>query len=54
MNKKELSEADIRTKFIMPALDKDKQGTWDTILQIREAYGRFASIHKQECGWPLD
>lgn len=38
MNKKELSEADIRTKFIMPALDKDKQGTWDTMLQIREEY----------------
>lgn len=38
MNKKELSEADIRTKFIMPALDKDKQGKWDTMLQIREEY----------------
>ena len=27
MNKKTLTEADIRTKFITPALDKDKQGS---------------------------
>jgi type I restriction enzyme R subunit len=36
MNKKSLSEADIRTKFITPALDKDKQGSWDLMFQIRE------------------
>jgi type I restriction enzyme R subunit len=32
MNKKELSEADIRTKFITPALAKK----WDLMTQIRE------------------
>jgi type I restriction enzyme, R subunit len=33
MNKKELTEADIRTKFITPAL---RQAGWDEMLQIRE------------------
>ena len=28
MDKKSLTEADIRTKFITPALDKDKHGSW--------------------------
>ncbi len=38
MNKKTLTEADIRTKFITPALDKDKGGTWDTMTQLLEEY----------------
>jgi len=38
MNKKMLTEADIRTKFITPALDKDKQGAWDVITQILEEH----------------
>ena len=38
MNKKELSEADIRTKFITPAMDRDKGGKWDLMTQIREEY----------------
>ena len=36
MNKKELTEADIRTKFITPAIDRDKGGKWDVMTQIRE------------------
>ena len=32
MNKKALTEADIRTKFITPSLDKDKQGSWDLMM----------------------
>lgn len=36
MNKKKLTEADIRTKFITPALDKDKHGTWDIMTQVLE------------------
>ena len=38
MNKKSLTEADIRTKFITPALDKDKTGTWDVMTQILEEH----------------
>jgi len=38
MNKKKLTEADIRTKFIMPALDRDKQGAWDVMTQILEEF----------------
>ena len=38
MNKKALTEADIRTKFITPALDKDKQGSWDLMTQLLEEY----------------
>lgn len=38
MNKKLLTEADIRTKFITPALDKDKQGSWDLMTQLLEEY----------------
>ena len=38
MNKKSLTEADIRTKFITPALDKDKQGSWDLMTQILEEH----------------
>ena len=38
MNKKTLTEADIRTKFITPALDKDKQGSWDVMTQILEEH----------------
>lgn len=33
MNKKQLTEADIRTKFILPAIEKSK---WDKNKQIRE------------------
>ncbi|MBL9005058.1 MAG: DEAD/DEAH box helicase family protein [Myxococcales bacterium] len=36
MNKKDLTETDIRTKFITPALDRDKRGKWDVMTQIRE------------------
>ena len=35
MNKKELTEADIRTKFITPALVAP-DGTWDGMTQLRE------------------
>jgi len=35
MNKKELTEADIRSKFITPALVPPK-GTWDLMSQLRE------------------
>ncbi|MDD2463896.1 MAG: hypothetical protein PHI97_07850 [Desulfobulbus sp.] len=38
MNKKSLTEADIRTKFITPALAKDKRGTWDVMTQILEEH----------------
>jgi len=38
MDKKSLTEADIRTKFITPALDKDKQGSWDIMTQVLEEY----------------
>ncbi len=38
MNKKDLTEADIRTKFITPALDKDKQGAWDLMTQLLEEH----------------
>ena len=38
MNKKILTEADIRTKFITPALDKDKGGAWNTMTQLLEEY----------------
>ncbi len=38
MNKKDLTETDIRTKFITPALDRDKGGRWDLMTQIREEF----------------
>lgn len=38
MNKKTLTEADIRTKFITPALDKERQGSWDIITQLLEEH----------------
>ncbi|WP_420038300.1 EcoAI/FtnUII family type I restriction enzme subunit R [Sulfidibacter corallicola] len=38
MDKKQLTEADIRTKFITPALDKDKQGSWDLMNQLKEEH----------------
>lgn len=38
MKKKALTEADIRTKFITPALDKDKQGSWDLMTQLLEEH----------------
>lgn len=36
MNKKSLTEADIRTKFITPALVGQNGGKWDLMTQIRE------------------
>jgi type I restriction enzyme R subunit len=38
MDKKSLTEADIRTKFITPALDKDKGGSWDLMTQLLEEH----------------
>jgi type I restriction enzyme R subunit len=38
MNKKNLTEADIRTKFITPALEKDKHGSWDLMTQFLEEH----------------
>ncbi|MFW6218221.1 MAG: EcoAI/FtnUII family type I restriction enzme subunit R, partial [Verrucomicrobiota bacterium] len=38
MDKKTLTETDIRTKFITPALDKDKQGRWDIQPQLLEEH----------------
>jgi type I restriction enzyme R subunit len=38
MNKKTLTETDIRTKFITPALDKGKQGQWDIHTQLLEEH----------------
>ena len=36
MNKKLLTEADIRTKFITPAIVGDRGGKWDVMTQVRE------------------
>lgn len=36
MNKKALTEADIRTKYITPALVGDNDNKWDVMTQIRE------------------
>ncbi|MBX9609190.1 MAG: DEAD/DEAH box helicase family protein [Gammaproteobacteria bacterium] len=36
MNKKELTEADIRTKFITPAIVGETAGRWDVMTQVRE------------------
>ena len=36
MNKKALTEADIRTKFITPALVGAKGDKWDLLTQVRE------------------
>src|ERR1051326_5371112 len=36
MNKKELTEADIRTKFITPALVGTSADKWNVMTQIRE------------------
>src|SRR5438093_1503240 len=44
MNKKELTEADIRTKFITPAL-VPPGGGWDLMTQLRapeDLWGRFS------------
>lgn len=38
MNKKTLTEADIRTKFITPALDRDRNGSWDVMTQVLEEH----------------
>lgn len=38
MNKKALSETDIRTKFITPALDKARGGSWDLMTQLLEEH----------------
>lgn len=36
MNKKELTEADIRTKFITPAVLGPRGGKWNVMTQLRE------------------
>lgn len=36
MNKKELTEADIRTKFITPALLGQAGSKWNVMTQLRE------------------
>jgi len=36
MNKKDLTEADIRTKFITPALVGSGRGKWNVMTQLRE------------------
>jgi type I restriction enzyme, R subunit len=36
MNKKALTEADIRTKFITPALVGENGDKWDLMTQLRE------------------
>ena len=36
MNKKDLTEADIRTKFITPAFVSESAGRWDVMTQVRE------------------
>jgi len=38
MDKKALTETDIRTKFITPALDKEKGGSWDIMTQVMEEH----------------
>jgi len=37
MNKKALTEADIRTKFITPAIVGQNVKKWDVLTQLREA-----------------
>ena len=36
MNKKSLSETDIRSKFITPAICRPGEGGWDLMTQVRE------------------
>ena len=36
MNKKQLTETDIRTKFITPAIVGTDGGKWDVMTQVRE------------------
>lgn len=36
MNKKELTEMDIRTKFITPAIVGVNDGKWNVMTQVRE------------------
>jgi type I restriction enzyme R subunit len=36
MNKKLLTEADIRTKFITPAIAGEQGEKWDVMTQVRE------------------
>jgi len=38
MNKKKLTETDIRTKFITPAIDRGKSGSWDIMTQVLEEH----------------
>lgn len=44
MNKKTLTEADIRTKYITPAIDREKQGGWDIMSQVLEGNNFTKSI----------
>jgi type I restriction enzyme, R subunit len=38
MNKKQLTETDIRTKFITPAIVGADGGKWDVMTQVREEF----------------
>nr|WP_045218145.1 hypothetical protein [Desulfonatronum thioautotrophicum] len=38
MNKKSLTEADIRTKFVTPSFVGPDGGKWDPMTQIQEEY----------------
>ena len=53
MNKKALTEADIRTKFITPALNGVDGAKWNVMTQIREeAYftkGRVIVVKCDQC-----
>ncbi len=42
MNKKELNEADIRTKFITPALVGPNGSKWNVMTQLREEIFSFS------------
>jgi type I restriction enzyme R subunit len=59
MNKKELTETDIRTKFIIPALVGPATGKWDLMIQVCEGIyftkGRVINrcidrMHKYQAG----
>ena len=41
MNKKALTEADIRTKFITPALTGDRNDKWNLLAQIATTRGQL-------------
>jgi type I restriction enzyme R subunit len=51
MNKKSLTEADIRTKFITPAIVGTDDEKWNVMTQIREE-GRGDEAEGCRCGNP--